>query len=296
MRDLSVLSGKQLWVWQLKDLSGGVLGVINDAKALGMCGLKVKCADGNEVWPQFRQMVQPCKDAGLTLSAWMYCYGKDIEGEAKAAIAALDAGAASLCLDVELDYVGSPADIAKMGQLIRTAHPDVVITFAPWCFPNSGPWAKIPYAEFAKWTDAVEPQQYWSDYAPTCDVGLRESDAQLKPWGLPIYPIGQAYAGTSYTPIAGDYTLFEQTCHALGYKGVSFWRAGSMDDTMKACIKAMNFPLVAPSPKLDPTAAEEVVELLQAAYTLTDDAQVHDAEHFAADALRDAAGLPKGGN
>jgi hypothetical protein len=66
---------------------------------------------------------------------------------------------------------------------------------------------------------------------------------------LPIFPIGQAYAGDHYTPTEGDYRLFEKTCKELGYTGVSFWRHGTMSDTMKAAIKAMSFPYVPPAAK-----------------------------------------------
>jgi N-acetylmuramoyl-L-alanine amidase CwlA len=46
-------------------------------------------------------------------------------------------------------------------------------------------------------------------------------------------------------------------------------------------------------PKLDKEAAQKVIGILGALYNATNDQNVKDAAHYAADALRDAAGIPK---
>jgi len=253
-RDTSILSGKWGWVWDLSSYPSGIQGVITDAKLMGYHGLIIKAADGATVWTQLAESIKPVRDAGLEIGAWTYCYGDDVAGEAKAAIAALDSGASFVSLDVENQYANKKAAAIQMGQLLRQSKPDAVIAFSPWCFVNESVWATVPYAEFAKFCDAIQPQNYWSDYGPTVDVGLKQSDAELKQFNLPIYPIGQTYAGTTYTPIASDYTLFEQTCHSLNYEGVSFWRMGTETPAMKKAVSNMFFSVFIPPITVPPVA------------------------------------------
>lgn len=295
-RDTSILSGKWGWLWQCSDFKNGADDVISLAKSMGYRGIVVKSADGDQEWTQFQECLPKLKAAGLEVGAWIFNYGDDPEGESKAVIDALNQGAAFVCLDVENQYANKRDAAVKMGQLIRSAKPDALITFAPWCMVDEGIWSSVPYADIAQYCDAVQPQNYWSDYVPTCDVGLKQSDAELKKFGLPIYPIGQTYPGDSYTPVSGDYDLFEKTCHELGYTGVSFWRLGSENDEMKAAVAKMQFPVVQPSASAEETKyplsvddANKVIGLLKAAYNIVQS----DEWGRLGDVMRELSGQPK---
>lgn len=243
-KDLSTLSGKWGWVWELQHFGNSVQNVINLAKHLGLKGIKVKCAEGGDpFWPQYEQFIQPCKDKGLELAAWIFNYPENTEAQAQNVKKALDLGATHVCLDVENQFANKKDEALQLVQQIRALCPDQIITFSPWCMVDAGVWAEVPYDVIAPLCDAVEPQNYWSNYGPKCDVGLKESDKQLKKYNLPIYPIGQTYVPPNggYEPTAADYVLFEKTCHAIGYSGVSFFSLDGMNQVMIDSVAKIDF-------------------------------------------------------
>jgi hypothetical protein len=246
-----VWSGKHMWVWTISaTMNGDVNRIIAKLKEIGARGVIVKAHDAGNIWPQFRNTLQAFKNAGFLVGAWGYVYGNDVQAEFNAANDAITAGADWYVIDAEAEYEGKQAQATQFGQLLRQAHPDFPIGYAPFPFPQYH--KSYPYAEFSKFCNVVLPQVYWGELVPTVDVCLQQSFASLKQYGLPVAPIGQAFV-TPYVPTDDDYQKFESVSKQLGATGVSFWSMQHATDKMFASIKDMNFPIPvdAPAPALN---------------------------------------------
>lgn len=252
MNDTSILQGKWLWIWNLQGMAETFAQV---AINVGARGVILKGADETSVWNQFAQGMPIFRKHGLRVGVWHYLYGNDPVGEAKVTGELVKAGPDFVALDVEMEYSKKILQAREYGRIIRSENPHTVFVLNPWCFPEDEAWKPVPYQEFASFCDAVMPQNYWGDYTPPVDEGLMRSDAQIRPWNLPIFPVGQAYPSKGYTPTPDSYALFEKTCHHLGYMGVSFFRMGDLTPAMQTAVRAMNFPYVSESPVIHQPSA-----------------------------------------
>ena len=233
----SVYAGKYLWIWELDHTLGGDLEKIAAlGHTLGITGWVIKAHDGATIWPQFATAYGPLTSAGFNVAAWGYVYGDDPIGEAAAAQSALKAGAKWYVFDAEDTYTSKTAQAVQFGHLLKQAASSTVIGYTSFAFPNEHPG--IPFQEFSTFCDVVLPQIYWADFAMNVNTAVTESFSQLKPYGLPIAPIGQAYG----TCTARDILLFAQRAQQLGAQGISFWDAQSASSAQLRAISQVHVP------------------------------------------------------
>jgi hypothetical protein len=256
---MTVWQGKHFWIWNMSSCFGGdVNKIISKMKALGVRGVIVKAHDGANVWPQFRSTVKAFKNAGLIVGAWGYHYGKDVEGEAKATLDSISAGADWYVIDAEIEYEGKQLQALQLGRLLRAVHPNYTIGYS--AFPFADVHHAYPYKEFSSFCNVALPQVYWGDLKPKVSECLQKTFSLYAQWKIPVAPVGQTYVSTSYTPSAVDYQNFEKVSKQYKATGVSFWDIQHASEAMFSAVKAMNFPVTAPVTPA-PTPKPPVVNL-----------------------------------
>ncbi len=235
----NVYDGKYLWIWELDHTLGGDLQKIAAlGHSLGITGWVIKAHDGATVWPQFAQAFGTLKSAGFDVAAWGYVYGTDPSGEAKAAQSAMQVGASWYVFDAEDSYAGKTIQAEQFGTLLKQQAGHVVIGYSSYAFPNEH--ALVPYKQFSAFCDVVLPQIYWADFAMNVDTAVTTSFSQLKPFGLPIAPIGQAYGAAT----APDIESFALKAEQLGASSISFWDAQSASSSQLRAISLAKSPVL----------------------------------------------------
>lgn len=243
--------GKHMWIWNISSTLGGdINAVIKSVKDIGARGVLVKAHDGAKIWSQFRDTVKAFKGAGLLVGAWGYHYGSDVQGEAKAALDAISAGADWYVIDAEIEYEGKQKEATQLGQILRAAYPNYTIGYSS--FPFTDLHTAFPYKEFSSFCDVALPQVYWGELKPDVETCLAKTFELHKKYNIPVAPAGQTYVTNRYTPTTLDYKLFEQNSKKAGATGVSFWDLSHATPAMLASVKAMSFPVTAPP--VDPLA------------------------------------------
>lgn len=231
--------GKHMWVWSIASTCSGDLdAIITKARDIGASGVIVKSHDGSNVWDQFASTVGTLRASGLTVGAWGYHYGDDVEGEAAAAIKSIEAGADWYIIDAEIEYEGKHDQAKQLGEKLRAIYPNFPIGYSSFPFADLHP--DFPYAEFSSFCNVALPQVYWGELAPTVSVCLQKTFDLYAAWGIPVAPVGQAYP-TNYVPTADDYKEFEFVSKTRGASGVSFWSMQHATDAMFESIKEMIF-------------------------------------------------------
>jgi hypothetical protein len=246
----NVWQGKHFWIWAVSATFNGDLNkIIAKIKETGSKGVLIKSHDGATIWNQFRSSVKAFKDAGLTVGAWGYHYGKDVQGEARAVLDAISAGADWYVIDAEIEYERQQAKAAQLGSLIRAVYPTFPIGYSTFPFVNVH--TAFPYKEFSAFCNVTLPQIYWGELAPSVDVCVQRTFDMYKKFGLPVAPVGQTYT-TKYVPTDKDFVTFEKISKDLGASGVSFWSLQHATGAMFNSVKAMNFSGIVATP--DPVA------------------------------------------
>lgn len=240
------------WVWQFSQ--DGAPEAIRPVLAAHNLGITLKTHDGTD-WmakydssryavtgpTQVRGLADYFERGGVAFHAWCVVSGLEPRREAELAAAVLGAGARSIILDVEAGrgfWRGTGADAALLGQELRRLQPGgrVYVSVDP------RPWRAelVPLAEFAVFSDGFMPQAYWETFNspgnvsrfeqsgwPTGSAGvtpellLEVSRSVLKPYGLPIQPIGQGSASGD-----GAWQRFVDRAFQLGMGAVGVWRYG----------------------------------------------------------------------
>ncbi|MDB5085443.1 MAG: hypothetical protein JWN30_2329 [Bacilli bacterium] len=228
-----------MWIWELGSSSNGDLpSIILQLKSAGVSGVIIKAHDGATIWQQFGQAALPLKQAGLSVGAWGYCYGGDVNGEAAAAINAMNNGADFYVIDAEVEYEGKRQQAQEFGTLLRSSLPNALIYYAPFAFPSLHP--NFPYQEFSKFCNAVCPQCYWGDIGVSVTECLQRSYNELAQYGLPFAPVGQAFSDNNYTPTDQDFGQFANSAEQLGAQSISFWSYQAATEQMWASIAAIS--------------------------------------------------------
>jgi hypothetical protein len=224
--------GKHIWIWEL-DKCGGPAEVVAKAVNLGLAGLLVKGWDGSNYWKQIESIVGLAHNAGLVIGAWGYSYGTKPAGEAAAAKKCLVAGADWLIIDAEAEYEQSPgradAVLAEFKSL------GAIMGYSSFGLPRYHPG--FPWQKFSKACDVVLPQVYWGDFGMKMDKALSESISDLKPYNLPIAPVGQLYGNVS----PDDITRFANLSETAGLPGVSYWSWQHAGDTRLTAVGAAGY-------------------------------------------------------
>jgi LysM repeat protein len=241
-----------VWVWQFSadappEKIGGKL------REHGL-GILLKTHDGVE-WmskydkspfavsgpAQTKVLANYYESAGVPFHAWAVVTAEDPMREARMAAEVLDAGARSLFLDIEPHsgfWRGTAADALTYGRELRRLQPNAQIVLSidprPWMLP------KMPLREFASFSNAIAPQQYWRTFntqanydrffesgypvppgGVTPEFLLAVGKAALGGLGLPMIQVGQGA-----TPDRDEWRRFMDASMGGGSNVVSVWRYG----------------------------------------------------------------------
>lgn len=213
-----VWAGKHMWIGQVDECEGGDSTKITARAAkAGLRGVLIKTHDGDEIQPGWVHLATPLKAAGLVVGAWGSASGRNVVGEATAALAALEAGADWYVIDAEAEFEGRQPQAREFCQRLRQGAPDAVLGYAP--LPMVRYHQAYPYRVFSEYCDLCLPRVYWA----AMDWPLRKAWTwtldDLLPFGRPLVPIGQAHGAA----VPGDLTEFGRLFLAAGSVGVSFW-------------------------------------------------------------------------
>lgn len=185
-----------MWIWML-DKIGLPDEVVRKAVMLGLSGILVKAWDGGTTGiflQQFMKIVKVAHDAGLTVGAWGYSYGNNIIGEARAAEAAIEAGADWIIVDAEVEYEnpsGGEKALTLGDTLTQLVGKDTVIGYTTFAIPDFHP--AFPYRQFSTFCSVCLPQMYWGLMSLSLDEVFCASLKSLKKYHLPIAPVGQSF-------------------------------------------------------------------------------------------------------
>jgi hypothetical protein len=218
----TAFDGNGMWVWELPRSNGGNLdSIAARAAASGVTTLFVKSSDGAHTWRQFNsRLVQRLHARGLKACAWGYVYGRRPTSEARAARAAIRAGADCFVIDAESEYEGRYVSAATFMRKLRAyAGADYPIGLAGFPYVHYHP--AFPYSVFFGPGGAQFnlPQMYWRAIGTSVDAVFATTYAYNVQYGRPIYPLGQTYGGVS----SGQIRRFRQFAQAYGAPGVSWW-------------------------------------------------------------------------
>jgi hypothetical protein len=240
------------WVWQFED--DGSPERIRSVLARNKMSIALKTHDATRWMARFdnsveavtgphrvEQLARYFEAGGVPFHAWCVVHGKEPEREAWMCADVLSAGARSIIIDLE-PYPGfwqaSSTEAKIFGAELRRRHPNAWVSLSI----DPRPWLKgdLPLSEFAAFSNEFAPQVYWHDFSsPANVVGYLESGMppgpdgitpqfalnvafdMLKPYGLPIQPIGQGSIGHEQS-----WKNFVSQAFARGANSVGVWRFG----------------------------------------------------------------------
>ena len=211
-----------MWIWELSSVAGGQLGsIIATAHASGVRTLVIKSADGTGTWTQFTPaLVQTLHANGIRVCAWQYVYGNHPVDEAKAGAVAVRDGADCLVIDAEIEYDGkyeqAQSYLRELRSLIGYRFP-VALAGLPYVDYHPA----FPYSVFLGPGGAQynAPQMYWAAIGTTVDGVYTHTYLFNRPYGRPIFPLGQVYGD----PPARAIRRFRQLSASYGASGISWW-------------------------------------------------------------------------
>jgi hypothetical protein len=217
-----VFAGQGMWIWELPRSEGGnVSAIVARARAANVQTVFVKGADGTNLWAQFTPaLVASLKSAGLRVCAWQYTYGSDPSGEAATAAQAIARGADCFVIDAEAEYEGHYAQAQQYVRALR-ARVGAAYPLALSSFPYVDYHPGFPYSVFLGpgAAQANLPQMYWKAIGTSVDQVYAHTWPLNRPYGAPIYPVGQTYQ----SPSASELTGFRALAAAYGAGGLSWW-------------------------------------------------------------------------
>ena len=299
-----VFAGQGMWIWQLPRSEGGsVPAIVARARAAHVGTVFVKAADGTNLWAQFSPaLVASLKAAGLRVCAWQYTYGSNPAGEAATAAQAIARGADCFVIDAEAEYEGHYAHAQQYVRALRarvgSAYPLALSSF-PYVDYHPG----FPYSVFLGpgAAQANLPQIYWKAIGTSVDQAFAHTWPLNRPYGAPIFPLGQTYQ----SPSASDLIRFRSLAGAYGAGGESWWDWQETDNTgwqaLAAPLPSASRPAAADSwPTLAPGASGDLVVWAQehlngAGYRVTVDGSFGSATQNALKGFQAASGLSQNG-
>ena len=240
------------WVWQFsqdgsKEAMRGVL-------AEHGLGVALKTHDGTDWMARYdpspdavdgpervAQLAAFFEEGGVPFHAWSVVHGVDPLGEARLAGEVLAAGARSIALDLEPHpgfWRGTPETAAELGRELRRLQPNAWVVASI----DARPWEvdRIPLGQFSAFVSEIAPQVYWSAFGtppnvrkfakagyPVGDDGvtprfvLDAAVESLRPFGLPVHPIGDGTRAEE-----SEWDEFIERAFASDAESVSVWRYG----------------------------------------------------------------------
>ncbi len=241
------------WVWQFRR-DGNRYAIRSHLAAHGL-GIALKTHDGR-TWmsrydtspdavsgpEQIAALAAFFEEGGVPFHAWAVLHGADPGREAEMAAEALDAGARSISLDLESYpgfWRGSDAGAELYAAELRARQPDAWIQTSV----DARPWEleRIPFEPFARVSDSIAPQVYWSDFGTASNLrryravgeepgpdgvsaafALDVAGRWLAPYERPLHPIGPGLVDD--VEAWGD---FIDGAFELGAETLSVWRFGT---------------------------------------------------------------------
>lgn len=232
--------GKGMWIWQPEKTEGNdAQAIVTRANGLGLTHLYVRTGsswDGFYAGEFLNRILPVAHAAGIRVYGWDFPRLIDTDDDVARGAAAvayrtptghhIDGFAA----DVETADEGthaSPASAAEYGEGLRRAVGPAVPLVAVVPRPSSHT-AEIdfPYAQIVARFDAIAPMCYWYNRQPDTDVVGALAD--LRGYGKPLFPVGQAFdagpeGGRPGVPPPSELIRFFQASYDQGAEGVSFW-------------------------------------------------------------------------
>ena len=232
--------GKGMWIWQPNASEGGnARAIVARAKAIGLTHLYVRTGstwDGFYAGPFLDRILPAAHAAGIRVYGWDFprlMSPADDVARAAAAVSyrtptrhRIDGFAADIETPSEGTAISREAATAY-GNGLRDAFGESFPLVA--VVPRPSAWlsaTRYPYAQIVARFDAVAPMVYWLNREPGSDVARALAD--LRPYGKPVFPVGQAFdggpeGGRPGVPPRGELLRFFQVAYDQGADGVSFW-------------------------------------------------------------------------
>ncbi|MFN2609114.1 MAG: hypothetical protein ABR511_14675 [Acidimicrobiales bacterium] len=237
--------GKGMWIWQPDKTEGGdAAAIVARATEIGLTHLYVRTGsswDGFYAGPFLDRILPVAHAAGIRVYGWDFPSLAAVPADVARAVAAvayrtptghhLDGFAA----DVETASEGTHVSVdtaSAYGEGVRQGvEPGVpLVAVVPRPSPER---ASYPYGAVIDHFDAVAPMVYWLNREPGTDVAGALAD--LRPYGKPVFPVGQAYdggpeGGRPGVPPRAELLRFFQVAYDQGAEGVSFWSWQAADE------------------------------------------------------------------
>lgn len=231
-------TGKGMWIYEPAKTEGGnVAAIVAKARATGLTHLWVRMGsawDGFNVAPFVDQLLPAAHAAGIKVIGWDFPKLEPVEADIARATAMIRYTTPSghridaFSPDIESRAEGTrltPEAARLYGSLLRdVVGPDYTLIVTVPRPSKERP--THPYAEIVAGYDAIAPMVYWLDRQPDTDVAGALRD--LAKFGVPVYPIGQAYDGAPEggrrgVPPPEELYRFMRFAQNHGAAGVSFW-------------------------------------------------------------------------
>jgi hypothetical protein len=246
----SPFDGTGMWIWYVSRSNGGNLASIAaTAKAHGVSTIYVKSGDGSNYWSQFSSsLISTLRANGLRVCAWQFVYGNSAAAEASVAARAVRTGADCFVIDAEGQYEGKYSSASTyVSRLRAAAGPSYPIGLAG--FPYADYHPSFPYSVFLGPNGAQYnvPQAYWKEIGSSVDTVLTHTYRFNRPYGRPIYPLGQLYNN----PSTADVKRFRQIVAAQGSTGIGWWDWQEATSKNWNAISAQLNPYPGPPPSAD---------------------------------------------
>jgi hypothetical protein len=236
--------GKGMWIWQPdKTESGDVDAIVARAEHVGLTHLYVRTGsswDGFTNATFLNRILPAAHDAGIRVYGWDFPRLISVPDDVVRATEAvtyrtpsghrLDGFAADIETAAEGTRISAEAATAY-GRGLRDSVGNQVPLIA--VVPRPSPVRRYPYAEVVAQFDAIAPMVYWLNREPGSDVTGAMRD--LRSFGKPIFPIGQAYDGSPEggrrgVPPRAELLRFTAVAQEQGAAGVSFWSWQAADE------------------------------------------------------------------
>ena len=230
--------GKGMWIWQPDQTEGGdVSAIVARADHVGLTHLYVRTGsswNGFYAGPFLDRILPAAHAAGIRVYGWDFPRLIDPAADVARAVAAISYRTPGghhidgFAADIETSAEGtriSAESATAYGNGLREALGRRLPLVAVVPRPSPGR-AGFPYAEVVSAFDAIAPMVYWLNREPGTDVAGAMAD--LRRFGKPIFPIGQAYDGAPEggrpgVPPRAELLRFMEVAYEKGASGVSFW-------------------------------------------------------------------------
>lgn len=233
----SLPKGKGMWLHYFRLSAGGdPAAIVAKALQTGLSHVYLRVGsskDGFYGQADLDRLLPVAHAAGLAVVGWDFPYLFDAEADARRAAAAIAYTTPdghrmdSFSADIETRHEGVNLSVPvaetysrRLRELVGPDYP--LVATVPRPRYNRG----YPFAEIARYFDALVPMVYWLARDPVAEVEQAITD--LAGLGRPIMPVGQAYdarldGGPPGPPPKEHLVRFIQAAQSRGVTGFSFW-------------------------------------------------------------------------